>query len=214
MSDWRQNELTRLLRTQSEFAQIPQIKSEVPPHLTVFGSARPELGDDVYQWAREFSWRSAYRNDLATMTGGGPGLMEAANRGAAEVDRDLSAGCTLSGLPNEQVENPFLGHVFRFDHFHARKVAMVRYAKAFIIMPGGLGTLDELSEVLTLMQTQKAPRRPLLLVGDFWKGIVYEVFENMRLDGYISGNDLENTHWVSLDQGPRYAADYVAERVD
>lgn len=195
--DWRGTELRRLTRIQSEYAQVPRLERHTPL-VTVFGSASADPGDPAYESARQVGYQLAL-SGFRVLTGGGPGAMEAANRGAWEARSDhddygdwgtVSVGCTLSGLPGEQEPNGFLDHEYRFDHFYARKTAMVRYSVGFVVMPGGFGTLDELFEVLTLMQTGKAPVRPVVLVGwDYWFPLLGFLHERVYVGGRIRRED-------------------------
>ena len=142
----------------------------VGPCITVFGSARFKEDHPYYQQAREFGKRIAEAG-FTTMTGGGPGIMEAANRGAFE-NGGKSVGCNIV-LPFEQKENPYLHKSVTFEHFFVRKVLLVKYSYAFIILPGGFGTMDELFESLTLVQTNKIAQFPVVLVGsEYWRGLI------------------------------------------
>ena len=158
------------------------------PCITVFGSAR--FGEDhlYYQQAREFGKRIAQMG-LTTLTGGGPGIMEAANRGAFE-NGGQSFGCNIV-LPFEQKENPYLHRSVTFEHFFVRKVLLVKYSYAFVIMPGGFGTMDELFETLTLVQTKTITRFPVILFGKEYYQPLMEVFKKMQEDGTISPEDLD-----------------------
>ncbi len=157
--------------------------------VTVFGSARTPPEHPDYALVREVG---AYlgRAGYALITGGGPGLMEAANRGARDV-RALSIGCNIE-LPHEQKPNPYLDIRLRFRHFFARKVMFVRYASAFVIAPGGFGTLDELFEALTLIQTGTIRHFPVILLGGGqWDGLLRWLRESALRDGRITQRDLE-----------------------
>ena len=135
--------------------------------VTVFGSARFKEGEPFYELAREVGRRIG-EGGLSVMTGGGPGVMEAANRGAHEVGA-RSIGCNIV-LPHEQSLNPYTSVDISFDHFFIRKVMLVKYSKAFVLLPGGFGTLDEMFETLTLIQTGKIHNFPVICVGvDYWK---------------------------------------------
>jgi len=159
------------------------------PCVTVFGSARFKQGHPYYELARTLGRRLAEAG-FAVMTGGGPGVMEAANRGAKEVG-GLSLGCNIE-LPMEQKPNPYLDRFIEFEHFFVRKVMLVKYSSAFIVMPGGFGTLDEAFEVITLMQTGKLESFPVVaLGGDFWKNLGGFVRETMIAEGTIGLKDLE-----------------------
>ena len=136
------------------------------PCVTVFGSARFPLGHRYYELARSVGRRLA-EEGFAVMTGGGPGIMEAANRGCKEGG-GYSVGCNII-LPNEQALNPYLDRYVEFEHFFVRKVMMVKYSSAFVVMPGGYGTLDEVFETMTLIQTKKIENFPVIAMGcDFW----------------------------------------------
>ena len=164
------------------------------PCVTVFGSARFDESHRYYQRAREIGAALA-RAGFAVMTGGGSGIMEAANRGAQEAG-GLSLGCNIT-LPREQKPNPYLDKLIQFDHFFARKVMLVKYSTAFVIMPGGFGTLDEAFEIATLMQTHKLERFPLIAVGgDFWDELVAFVRDTMLAEGTVSPEDVQFIHRV------------------
>jgi hypothetical protein len=146
------------------------------PCVTVFGSARFEPGHEYYDLARR-TGRVLAEAGFAVMTGGGPGIMEAANRGAKEAG-GLSLGCNIQ-LPREQVHNRYLDRFVEFDHFFVRKVMLLKYSSGFIVMPGGFGTLDEVFETITLMQTGKIGRFPVIAMGTrFW----------MPLTGFVAGS--------------------------
>jgi uncharacterized protein (TIGR00730 family) len=164
-----EKETARLERITREFIRGFQGLYELGPAVTVFGSARFKEQHHYYKLAREVGKELA-RVGFATLTGGGPGIMEAANRGAFE------AGGTSYGLniilPHEQAPNPYVQKTVEFNYFFARKVMLVKYSCAFIVMPGGLGTLDELFEAATLIQCKKVGPFPLILMGArFWKGL-------------------------------------------
>jgi uncharacterized protein (TIGR00730 family) len=157
--------------------------------VTVFGSARTPPDHPDYALARELG-ACLGRGGYAVITGGGPGLMEAANRGARDVGA-LSVGCNIE-LPHEQRLNPYLDIGLRFRHFFARKVMFVRYASAFVVCPGGYGTLDELFEALTLIQTETIRHFPLMLVGEGeWDGLLEWLRARALADGRIDASDLE-----------------------
>ena len=162
------------------------------PCVTVFGSARFEEDHRYYQLARETGAALA-RAGYAVMTGGGPGIMEAANRGAREAG-GLSVGCNIT-LPFEQKPNPYLDKFIEFEHFFIRKVMLVKYSCAFIVMPGGFGTLDETFEVITLVQTGKLDHFPIVgMGGDFWNHLKSFSRETMLEEGVISLEDLDLIH--------------------
>jgi uncharacterized protein (TIGR00730 family) len=162
------------------------------PCVTVFGSARFPEGHEYYKLARELGAALA-RAGFAVMTGGGPGIMEAANRGAKEAG-GMSIGCNIQ-LPHEQEPNRYLDKFIEFEHFFIRKVMLVKYSSAFVVMPGGFGTLDEAFEVITLIQTNKLDRFPVVSMGrDFWAQL-REFFEGTMLPkGVISPEDADFIH--------------------
>ncbi len=188
----------------AEFARGFQALSQVERAVTVFGSARTPREHPHYRLARDLG-ASLGRAGYAIITGGGPGLMEAANLGARDAGA-LSIGCNIH-LPHEQELNPYLDIGLRFEHFFARKVMFVRYASAFLICPGGFGTLDELFEVLTLIQTGTTRHMPAILVGDGeWDGLLEWLRRRPLPDGYIDRSDLELVQQV---QTPRQACEIV-----
>ena len=162
------------------------------PAVSVFGSARVGEDSPVYAQARTVGQRFAEQG-WAVITGGGPGVMEAANRGAKEAG-GLSVGLNIE-LPHEQGSNPYLDISYTFKHFYARKVCFVKPAEGFVIFPGGFGTLDELFEALTLIQTGKAQNFPVVLVDtDYWAEMIDWVKGEMLADGMISPEDLDLLH--------------------
>lgn len=159
------------------------------PTVTVFGSARFKEGNPHYEMARALGKRLA-EEGFAVMTGGGPGIMEAANRGAKEGG-GLSVGCNID-LPFEQQPNPYLDIFLEFDNFFVRKVMLVKYSIAFVIMPGGFGTLDEAFETATLMQTGKIEDFPIITMGtEFWQPLTTLLQESFLEEGTISPDDAE-----------------------
>ena len=156
--------------------------------ITVFGSARYKENDKYYKDAMEFGKQIAALG-LTTMTGGGPGIMEAANRGAFEASGN-SVGCNIQ-LPFEQKPNPFVQTSFTFKHFFVRKVMMVKYSVAFVIMPGGFGTMDELFETLTLIQTNTITHFPVVLFGKEYYQPMINYLEEMVNHGTIKEEDLK-----------------------
>jgi uncharacterized protein (TIGR00730 family) len=157
------------------------------PCITVFGSARFKEDNIYYGKAREFG-KSIAQLGFATMTGGGPGIMEAANRGAFE-NGGVSIGCNIQ-LPFEQKPNPYVNKSVTFEHFFVRKVLLVKYSYAFIIMPGGFGTMDEFFEILTLVQTKTITNFPIVLFGKAYYQPLMEMIEWMVEQGTISKEDL------------------------
>jgi uncharacterized protein (TIGR00730 family) len=162
------------------------------PCVTVFGSSRFEEGHRFYDLAREVGGALA-RAGFAVMTGGGSGIMEAANRGAREAG-GLSIGCNIT-LPREQKPNAYLDRFIQLDHFFVRKVMLVKYSSAFVVMPGGFGTLDEAFEIATLMQTNKIEHFPLIAVGsEFWDELIDFARDTMIREGTLSPEDARFVH--------------------
>jgi hypothetical protein len=159
------------------------------PCVTVFGSARFPEGHRYYELARA-TGRELARAGFAVMTGGGPGIMEAANRGAREAG-GFSLGCNIA-LPREQKPNPYLDKFIEFEHFFIRKVMLVKYSSAFVLMPGGFGTLDEAFEVITLIQTGKLERFPIVTMGgEFWDHLREFIRNTLISEATIDASDLE-----------------------
>ena len=158
------------------------------PSVTVFGSARFAEGHRYYELARDLG-RGLAEAGYNVITGGGPGIMEAANRGAKEAG-GLSLGCNIQ-LPMEQKPNPYLDHFIEFEHFFIRKVMLVKYSSAFVVMPGGFGTLDEAFEVITLIQTEKLDAFPIVSMGhEFWSKLAEFIEHTMIGEGTISPDDI------------------------
>ena len=178
----------RIFRIMSEFVDSFQTMSQVGPAVTIFGSARTKATDKYYRATVEIA-KGLARHNLAVITGGGPGIMEAANKGAAHAG-GKSVGLNIE-LPHEQFTNKFSIIPIHFHYFFARKVCFVKYSLGFIYMPGGFGTLDELFEVLTLVQTQRIPQFPMILFGsEHWKGLVTWMKSRLEKNKHISPGDL------------------------
>jgi uncharacterized protein (TIGR00730 family) len=177
-------------RIQKEFEQGFALVARIDrPAVSIFGSARVPDSDPAYVAARAIA-REFAEHGWAVVTGGGPGVMEAANRGAQEGG-GLSIGLGIE-LPHEQSINPYCDLSFTFEHFYARKVCFVKPAEGFVVLPGGIGTLDELSEALTLIQTGKVELFPLVLFGSaYWAGIVGWLRDTALPAGAISASDLD-----------------------
>jgi uncharacterized protein (TIGR00730 family) len=159
------------------------------PCVTVFGSARFTEGHAYYETARQLG-ASLARAGYAVMTGGGPGLMEAANRGAREAG-GVSLGCNIR-LPREQKPNRYLDRFVEFEHFFVRKVMLVKYSCAFVVMPGGFGTLDEAFEVMTLIQNRKLETFPVVAIGgQFWQSLKTFLLGTLVPEGTIDARELE-----------------------
>ena len=185
------------------FAAVDKIDR---PAVSIFGSARIRDGSDEYEAARKVGRKFAEAG-WAVITGGGPGVMEAANRGAKEAG-GLSIGFNID-LPHEQGSNGYLDISYTFKHFYARKVCFVKPAEGFVIFPGGFGTLDELFEALTLIQTGKAENFPVVLYDtDYWGELLAWIRSEMLADGMISPEDLDLLH---ATDDPIEAAEDVIE---
>jgi uncharacterized protein (TIGR00730 family) len=188
-SDWVHTDPWRVLRIQAEFVEGFGQLAELPRAVSVFGSARTPVDSPHYRLGVEVGAALAHAG-WAVITGGGPGAMEAANRGAQEAG-GLSVGLGIE-LPFEQRLNDWVDVGISFRYFFARKTMFVKYAQAFVVLPGGFGTLDELFEALTLVQTQKVTVFPIVLMGtEFWSGLVDWVRDRLLADGMISPADLD-----------------------
>jgi uncharacterized protein (TIGR00730 family) len=205
-SDWVHTDPWRVLRIQSEFVEGFGLLAEVPRAVTVFGSARTVVDSPDYEVGRELGAALAYAG-YAVITGGGPGAMEAVNRGCQEAG-GLSIGLGIE-LPFEQRLNPWVDMGINFRYFFARKTMFVKYAQAFVILPGGFGTLDELFEALTLVQTRKVTRFPVVLIGTaYWRGLLDWIENTLVTSGRVSPADLELiTVTDDLDQVVKVIAD-------
>lgn len=179
----------RLFKIMSEFVDGFDTLSEIKrPAVSIFGSARVKPEEKSYQLAEAIAGGLA-RAGYAVITGGGPGIMEAANKGASEAG-GISVGLNIN-LPFEQEPNPFSNMPLSFKYFFIRKVMFIKYAMAFIGMPGGFGTLDELFEAVTLIQTRRIKSFPIILVGkDYWSGMVEWIKERMLEAGNINADDM------------------------
>jgi uncharacterized protein (TIGR00730 family) len=177
----------RVREIATEFARGFAALAQIGAAVSVFGSARTPREHPDYALVREVAAHLG-RRGYAIITGGGPGLMEAANRGARDAGA-TSVGCNIH-LPHEQAANGYLDISLRFGHFFARKVMFVRYASAFVIAPGGFGTLDELFEALTLIQTGTIRHFPVVLIGGEWDGLIDGLRDRALADGRISSDDL------------------------
>lgn len=185
----RSSELWMLLRILREFIRGFRVLHFAGPCVTVFGSARFKEDHPYYQLAREVG-AALVQQGFTVMTGGGPGVMEAANRGAFH-GKSTSVGLNIE-LPREQHANAFQNVSLYFKHFFARKYMFVKFACAYVVMPGGFGTLDELTEALALIQTGKTPRMPIILVGStFWQGMLDWIRSDLVGGGMIEERDLE-----------------------
>ncbi len=187
----------RLFRIIAEFVEGFDNMSSVPPAVTFFGSARCKEGDEPYDTARKLAKKLSQKG-YSIITGGGPGVMEAANRGTQEGG-GISIGLNIE-LPFEQKPNPYIDKLISFRYFFIRKVLFIKYSIAFVIMPGGFGTMDELFEALTLIQTHRIKPFPVLLVGrDYWSGLIDWINRTMLGRGNISEEDMNILHIVDSD---------------
>jgi uncharacterized protein (TIGR00730 family) len=179
----------RIFRIMAEFVDSFQTMSQVGPAVTIFGSARTKPNDKYYRATAEIA-KGLAKHNLAVITGGGPGIMEAANKGAAQAG-GKSVGLNIE-LPHEQAGNRFANVPIHFHYFFARKVCFVKYSLGFVYLPGGFGTLDELFEVLTLVQTQRIPQFPLILFGtEHWKDLLAWLKARVEKEKLISAGDLD-----------------------
>ncbi len=184
----RTGEFVQLLRVMRDFLRGFRVLHFVGPCVTVFGSARMQEASPSYELARQMGAAVA-RLGFTVMTGGGPGIMEAANRGAKEAG-GRSVGCNIA-LPFEQAPNPYLDRCVTMHYFFVRKTLLVKYSYAFVVFPGGVGTVDELFEALTLIQTGKIENFPIVIMGvDYWRELVGFI-EKMASVGTISPKDLD-----------------------
>jgi uncharacterized protein (TIGR00730 family) len=187
-SDWVHTDPWRVLRIQSEFVEGFGALAELGPAVSVFGSARTAPGDPVYATTELLAHRLAEAG-LAVITGGGPGVMEAANKGAA-AGGGVSVGLGIE-LPFESGLNPYVNLGINFRYFFARKTMFVKYSQGFVVMPGGFGTLDELFEALTLVQTRKVTSFPVVLFGtDYWRGLLDWFRSTALRHGAVAERDL------------------------
>jgi uncharacterized protein (TIGR00730 family) len=197
----------RIFRIMAEFVDSFQTMSQVGPAVTIFGSARTKPSDKYYRAATAIG-KGLAKHNLAVITGGGPGIMAAANKGAMQSG-GKSVGLNIE-LPHEQAGNSFSNVPIHFHYFFARKVCFVKYSLGFIYMPGGFGTLDEFFEVLTLVQTERIPQFPLILFGkDYWSGLLRWAKTAMREhNNFISADDLD---LVTIVDKPQDAVERILD---
>jgi uncharacterized protein (TIGR00730 family) len=197
----------RVFRIMGEFVEGFDELATLGPAVSFFGSARATPEDPMYETCAETA-RLMGEAGFAVITGGGPGMMEAANRGARSAGAP-SVGCSIE-LPFEQRGNPFVDLAIDFRYFFVRKTMFVKYAEAFVIFPGGFGTMDELFESLTLIQTGKIRNFPVVLVGtEYWSGLLEWVRQRMVTEGKISPEDLD---LIYVTDSPQEAVSHVVER--
>lgn len=198
-----QEDLWRVFRIMSEFVEGFETMSKIKPSVIIFGSARTKPEDKFYKLAEEVS-REIVKKGFGIITGGGPGIMEAGNKGAKEAGGS-STGINIE-LPHEQYANPFIDQdkLLNFRYFFIRKTMFFKYAQGYVLMPGGFGTVDEGFEVLTLIQTGKTTKFPVVLMGkEFWGGLIEWIKEFQLKQGYINKEDLD---LFSVTDDPKEAA--------
>ena len=188
-ADWVHTDPWRVLRIQAEFVEGFGLLAELGPAVSIFGSARTARGTDEYDTAERIATGLA-KVGYSIITGGGPGIMEAANKGATEGG-GVSVGLGIE-LPREQGLNEYVDIGLEFRYFFVRKTVFIKYSQAFVVLPGGFGTLDELFESVTLVETGKITRFPIVLVGSgYWGGLVSWLKEKVLAEGKISESDLD-----------------------
>ncbi len=186
---WSARESWRVFAIMAEFVEATERLSNVSPAVSVFGSARAQPGSPYYKLAEEIA-RKLSDAGFSVISGGGPGIMEAANKGAF-FGRSLAVGLNIE-LPHEQASNEFQDVSHTFHHFFARKVMFVKLASAYVVMPGGFGTMDELTEALTLLQTGTSRRIPIILVHEpFWRGLLDWFRNTLITEAMIDPHDMD-----------------------
>lgn len=188
-NDFTHEDTWRMFRIMSEFVEGFEVLSQVGKAVSIFGSSRSKSDNKYYQLAEEIAYLLA-KAGFAIITGGGPGIMEAGNKGAKKA-KGRSIGLNIQ-LPMEQRANEYIDTLIEFRYFFVRKVMFVKYAKAFVIMPGGFGTLDEFFEATNLIQTERIERFPVVLFGrDYWQGLANWLEDIVLKNGNISKHDLD-----------------------
>jgi uncharacterized protein (TIGR00730 family) len=204
----RIEESWRIFRIMAEFVEAIEELSKLQHAVTIFGSARTLPGDPYYQKAEELARKLALKG-FSVITGGGPGIMEAANKGAAEAG-GKSVGMNIR-LPYEQKPNSYANISIDYKYFFIRKVMFVKYAVAYVILPGGFGTMDELFEALTLIQTRRIRSFPVILMGsEYWQGLIHWLKDMMVRDGKINCEDLD---LIQVFDEPDDAVKHIAKFV-
>jgi len=208
VDDLTKNDTWRMFNIMAEFVEGFDVMPEVYPAVTIFGSSRSHPNSANYKTAEKVA-RLLVENGLNVISGGGPGIMEAANKGAAEAG-GKSVGLHIH-LPKEQKPNKYANVRLDFKYFFIRKVMFVKYAVAYIIMPGGFGTLDELFEALTLIQTERIKSFPVILIDShYWKGLIGWIKETVLKEKSISEGDLD---LLSFVESPEEAVRIIKRRV-
>ena len=199
-SQIKSEESWRIFKIMSEFVEGIDKLSKIGPCVSIFGSARTKPEDKYFQIAEKIAAKLV-RHGYGVITGGGPGIMEAGNKGA-KSENGRSVGLNIE-LPFEQHHNPYIDRDknLNFDYFFVRKVMFVKYSQAFVVMPGGFGTLDELFEAITLVQTKKIDQFPIILYGsDFWEGLKQWIENTLKATGKISPNDTDLMHVANSEE--------------
>jgi uncharacterized protein (TIGR00730 family) len=192
--DWQEikaQDTWQIFKIMAEFVEGFEKMSRIGPCVSIFGSARTESGTKYYLLAEEIAYKLTTEG-YGIITGGGPGIMEAANKGAQKAN-GKSVGLNIK-LPFEQSPNPYIDNdkSITFDYFFVRKLMFIKYAQGFVVLPGGFGTMDELFESLTLIQTRKIGRFPIILVGkDYWSGLIDWIKSVLVTEKYINADDLK-----------------------
>lgn len=207
--DLQANDPWSVLKIVSDFVDGFDALKDLGPSVTFFGSARLKEGDVYYEQARKLAFMFAQRG-INVITGGASGIMEAANRGAFESGKAESVGLNIN-LPNEQRSNGYTTIRLEFDYFFARKVMLVKYSQAYVIFPGGFGTLDELFEALTLVQTKKIFPISIFLIGsEFWTPLVDFIRKSLLANGTIAAEDMK---LFVITDDPDYVLQYSAQQL-
>jgi len=202
--EYKTSDSWRVFRIMGEFVGGFDSLATITRGISIFGSARTHEDDPMYEAARETA-RLLAENGFEIITGGGPGIMEAANRGAFEAGK-VSVGCNIE-LPFEQLPNPYQNKSLSFKYFFVRKTMFIKYSNAYVIFPGGFGTMDELFEALTLIQTRKIRNFPVVLFGSqYWQGMLQWITSMMLNEGNISSDDLGLIH---LTDSPKDAVEFI-----
>ena len=211
IDEFKVGDTWRIFKIISEFVEGFENLADVGSAVSIFGSSRAKKGEPYYEKARILGERMA-KNDITVITGGGPGIMEAANKGAYKAG-GKSIGINIE-LPFEQRPNKYTTHLISMKYFFIRKVMLVKYAQAFIIFPGGLGTMDECFEALTLVQTMKIKPFPIILVGsEYWEGLLLWMREKMLEEKLIRESDYELIQLCDdIDGISRVVSDFIKNK--
>jgi len=206
---WSARESWRVFGIMAEFVEATERLANVRPAVSVFGSARVAADHPYYRLTEEIA-RQLSDAGFSVISGGGPGVMEAANKGAF-FGRSLSVGLNIQ-LPHEQISNQYQDVSQTFRHFFARKVMFVKFASAYVVVPGGFGTMDELMEALTLVQTQKIRRIPIILVqGSYWRGLIDWMKDRMVSEGMIDAGDM---NLIKIIDEPRQVVEAIFDHYE